>query len=136
MSVQVTMPVPPCAVEVERFPELGFGSCPIGTTEQELALSPDRRLRNCTLHRTALGGVSDILEPGVDVAALLDAPERARYRAELPEFCAGCQHEQTCGGRCRAAAAWVFGTSRAVDPFVMQHVDDAFAERLERERTP
>ena len=32
MTFSVTMPVPPCAVEVERFPELSFGTCPIGTS--------------------------------------------------------------------------------------------------------
>jgi len=134
MKLHVTMPVPPCSVEVERFPELGFGSCPIGTSEQELALSPDGRLRNCTLHATALGGVADILDPAVDVAALFSAAERTEYRRELPEFCEGCQHASTCGGGCGAAAAWIFGSRRAVDPFVAQHVDDAFAERLARER--
>jgi radical SAM protein with 4Fe4S-binding SPASM domain len=134
MKLQVTMPVPPCAVEVERFPELGFGTCPIGTDQQELALSPDGRLRNCTLHATALGGVADILDPSVDVVGLFAATERSAYRRELPEFCVGCEHASTCGGGCGAASTWIFGSRRQVDPFVAQHVDDAFAARLEHER--
>jgi radical SAM protein with 4Fe4S-binding SPASM domain len=134
IEFHVTMPVPPCAVEIERFPELRFGSCPIGTAEQELALSPDGRLRNCTLHATALGGVSDILDPSVDLAKLFASAERSEYRRELPEFCEGCEHAPTCGGGCGAASAFVFGTRRMVDPLVAQHVDDAFAARLERER--
>jgi pyrroloquinoline quinone biosynthesis protein E len=136
MKLQVTMPVPPCAVEVERFPELGFGSCPIGTSEQEFALSPDGRLRHCTLHGGALGEVRDVLDPTVDLAALVLSREVKEYRNTLPEFCEGCSHASTCGGGCGASAAWVFGSRRFVDPFVAQHVDDAFGAELEAARRP
>ena len=71
MKLVVTMPVPPCAVEVERFAPIQFGVCPIGTSMQEFALGPDGKLRNCTLHRTAIGGVADVLDPSVDLVALL-----------------------------------------------------------------
>jgi radical SAM protein with 4Fe4S-binding SPASM domain len=121
-------------VEIERFPELAFGTCPIGTPAQEFALGPDGRLRNCTLHGDALGG--DILDPAFDAGAVLNAPAVREYRRELPDFCSGCLHASTCAGGCGAASAWVFGSRRLVDPFVAQHVDDAFAERLERERRP
>jgi radical SAM protein with 4Fe4S-binding SPASM domain len=132
MSFVVTMPVPPCVVETERFPELAFGTCPIGTSQQELVLGPDGRLRNCTLHGTTLGG--DVLDASFDAERVLNAPERSEYRRELPEFCTGCLHASTCAGGCGAAAAWVFGSRRFADPFVLQHVDDEFAARLERER--
>lgn len=128
----VAMPVPPCALEIERFPELAFGTCPIGTEAQELALGPDGKLRHCTLHGASLGG--DVLDPTVDVAAILGSSAITEYRRELPEFCQGCLHAATCGGGCGAAAAWVFGSRRFVDPFVAQHVDEEFAARLERER--
>lgn len=135
MRLMCTMPVPPCAVEVERYPNIGFGTCPIGTKMQELALGPDGRLKNCTLHATAIGGVADILEPGVDVGALLRAPEVSEYRSELPEFCVGCVHASSCGGGCGAAAEWVSGHARRTpDPFVWQHIDDALAARFERQR--
>ncbi|HEX6276395.1 MAG TPA: radical SAM protein [Polyangiaceae bacterium] len=136
MKLHVTMPVPPCAVEVERFPELAFGSCPIGTSDQEFALSPDGRLRHCTLHGGALGGVPDVLDPAIDLAALVASREVKEYRRELPEFCTGCGHAATCGGGCGAAATWVFGSRRFVDPLVAQHVDDTFAAELERARAP
>jgi radical SAM protein with 4Fe4S-binding SPASM domain len=135
LELTCTMPVPPCTVEVERFPQIRFGNCPIGTAMQELALGPDGRLKNCTLHRTALGGVADVLDDGVDIAALLEAPERVQYRRELPEFCTGCAHAPTCRGGCGAAAEWVLGHARRFpDPLVWQHVDDTFGKRLARER--
>lgn len=135
LRVSCTMPVPPCAVEVEEFPDLRFGTCPIGTPAQEFALGPDGKLRNCTLHRTAIGGVDDILDPAVDLAALLQAPEVTQYRRSLPDFCQGCLHASTCAGGCGAAAEWVLGHARQFpDPLVWQHVDDEFADTLHSQR--
>jgi len=135
MTLTCTMPVPPCAVEVELYAPIQFGTCPIGTGMQELALGPDGRLKNCTLHKTAIGGVADVLDPSVDLAQLLEAPEITAYRSETPEFCHGCLHEKTCGGGCGAAAEWVSGHARRYpDPFVWQHIDDELGDRFERER--
>jgi radical SAM protein with 4Fe4S-binding SPASM domain len=136
MHLVCTMPVPPCAVEVEQYPSIQFGTCPIGTRMQEFALGPDGRLKNCTLHKTAIGGVPDILDPEVDLARLVEAPEVSEYRRETPEFCRGCLHEKSCGGGCGAAAEWVIGHARKYpDPFVWQHIDDDLAARFERERS-
>ena len=137
MRIDVTMPVPPCAVEVERFAPIRFGVCPIGTSAQEFALGPDGKLRNCTLHSTAIGGVADILDPSVDIAALLKAPEITQYRKRVPEFCRGCLHESSCGGGCGAAAEWISVKGRTLpDPFVWQHIDDTFAAELNSARAP
>ena len=51
LSVQSTMPIPPCVVEHEDYPLVRFGSCPIGTSTcmsecsaASLALTGVRRL--------------------------------------------------------------------------------------------
>lgn len=135
MRIHCTMPMPPCAVEVEKFAPIVFGTCPIGTDMQEVALGPGGELRNCTLHSTKLGQVRDILDPSVDVGALLGAPERVDYPKKHPEFCTGCRHASTCGGGCGAAAEWLLGDARATpDPFLWQHIDEALAERLRAAR--
>jgi radical SAM protein with 4Fe4S-binding SPASM domain len=136
MRISCTMPVPPCVIETQDYQPLEFGYCPIGTSMQELALGPDGKLRNCTLHKTAIGGVNDILDPAVDLAELLQAPEITDYQRKLPEFCDGCVHASSCAGGCGAASEWVLGQHerRKPDPFLWQHVDDDFGARLERER--
>jgi radical SAM protein with 4Fe4S-binding SPASM domain len=134
MKIHVTMPIPPCAVETERFAPIGFGTCAVGTSMQELALGPDGKLRNCTLHKTALGGVPDIADPSVDLRALLKSAELVDYKKTLPTFCEGCLHAKTCGGGCGAAAEWVLGSRKLTDPFLWQHVDGDFAAKLEAAR--
>jgi radical SAM protein with 4Fe4S-binding SPASM domain len=137
MVLFCTMPVPPCTVDLERFPSIRFGTCPIGTSMQEFALGSDGMLRHCTLHASAIGGVSDILDDNVDLDALVQHSDIAEYRRKIPDFCVGCVHSDTCAGGCGAAAFWVLGDARRYpDPLVMQHVDDDFGARLERERTP
>lgn len=131
MRIVCTMPMPPCAIEVERFAPIQFGTCAIGSEMQEIALGPDGRLRNCTLHGSAIANV-DVLD--ADLAALVSSPAVKAYKKEVPEFCKGCLYETSCAGGCGAAAQWVLGDRGKPDPFVWQHVDDEFAARLDRMR--
>ncbi|MBS2015695.1 MAG: radical SAM protein [Deltaproteobacteria bacterium] len=133
--ITCTMPVPPCAVETEDLAPLKFGSCAIGTTMQEFALGPDGSLRHCTLHAKGLGGAKDILDPSVDVAAIVTGREVRDYKKTLPSFCEGCLHASSCGGGCGAAAEWVLGSRALPDPFLWQHVDDAFGGTLAEARS-
>jgi radical SAM protein with 4Fe4S-binding SPASM domain len=119
-----TMPIPPCAVELSRFPEIEFHDCPIGTPQQEFALGPEGELRHCALHRDPIAGARDVLDPSLDVAALFAAGDPHRYRAALPGYCVGCKHASTCGGGCGAAALWVRGDHAKVDPFVTRDDDE------------
>lgn len=130
MDLQVTLPVPQCVVEHADYPHITFGGCPIGTEMQEFALGPRGELRSCTLHTEPLG---DVLT--TSLAVLVESPKLAAYRDVTPEFCAPCPFRSSCLGGCGAAAASVLGDPRGLDPFVAQHVDDAFAEQLRRART-
>lgn len=138
MRISCTMPVPPCTMELTDFAPIEFGFCPIGTSMQEVALGPDGKLRNCTLHNAAIGGVDDILDPTVDLGELLQSSEVVDYQRQLPEFCEGCVYADSCGGGCGAAAQFMMGRDdegrRYPDPFLWQHIDDDLEARLERER--
>lgn len=128
MRLQVTLPVPPCVVDTADFPHITFSSCPIGTEAQELALGPRGELRNCTLHTEVLGDAR-----ARSFADLVTSDPVAHYRDVTPEFCAPCPLKASCIGGCGAAAVAIFGR-REVDPFVAQHVDDAFAAQLKAAR--
>jgi radical SAM protein with 4Fe4S-binding SPASM domain len=118
VTIFSTMPIPPCAVELTRFPEIEFHDCPIGTPRQEFALGPNGEVRHCALHRDPIDGARDVLDPSVDVAKLFSPGDPHRYRAVLPAYCTGCEHTATCAGGCGAAALWVKGDHASVDPFV------------------
>ncbi|MDH5492266.1 MAG: radical SAM protein, partial [Myxococcales bacterium] len=125
MRMQVTMPVPACVLDTRDFPHLRFGSCPVGTEMQEIALGPSGEIRHCTLHREALGDLR-----AQSLPEILGSEAIATYRDVHPEFCAPCPLREGCLGGCRAAAASTLGDPAGLDPFVAQHVDPAFAERL------
>jgi len=129
MDLQVTMPVPLCVIDHADFPNIRFGGCPIGTEMQEFVLGPQGEVRLCTLHKEHLGNTRD-----TSFATLVNAPQVAAYRDVVPEFCAPCPHQRDCLGGCGAAAASVLGDARRLDPFVAQHVDAAFSQRLQAER--
>lgn len=129
LELQVTMPVPPCVVEHSDYPHVRFGSCPIGTEMQEFSLGPKGELRSCTLHTETLGDAHT-----TSFAELVTSPALAAYRDVTPEFCAPCPHKKSCMGGCGAAAATMLGDPRGLDPFVAQHVDDAFAAQMAEAR--
>jgi AdoMet-dependent heme synthase len=124
MSLQATMPIPPCVIDTSEYPHVTFSSCPIGTEMQEFALGPRGELRHCTLHTEAIGA------PGDSFADRVTAPAVTRYRDVTPAFCAPCPMKAQCAGGCGAAAAAVIGDPRGLDPFVGQHVDDALRAKL------
>lgn len=129
MDLQVTMPMPPCVIEHSDFPNVRFGGCPIGTEMQEFALGPKGELRNCTLHTDVIGqGATE------SFAELVESPAVMQYRDVTPEFCAPCPHKRTCVGGCGASGVAVLGKDNALDPFVAQHVDDAFRAKLKAAR--
>jgi len=129
MTMQVTMPVPPCVVDTSLFPHVRFSSCPIGTEAQEFALGTDGNLRNCTLHTEVVGETG----AGASFAASVTSDPVMRYRDVTPEFCAPCPMKKACIGGCGAASQSVF-TERGLDPFVAQHVDDTFSAGLKAAR--
>ncbi len=130
MTVFSTMPIPPCAVELTRFPEIEFHDCPIGTPRQEFALGPQGEVRHCALHRDPIAGARDVLDPALDVAKLFAPGDPHHYRAALPAYCTGCAHAATCAGGCGAAALWVKGDHADVDPFVAWEGDGTERRRL------
>jgi radical SAM protein with 4Fe4S-binding SPASM domain len=128
MRLQVTMPVPQCVVDHAEFPHINFGGCPIGTEMQELALGPRGELKNCTLHTEVIGDARSS-----SFAELVESKKVMGYRDVTPEFCAPCPYRSSCLGGCGAAAHSVLGEV-GLDPFVAQHVDETFGDKLRAAR--
>ena len=125
VEVSCTMPIPPCVVDEDRYPHVGFGHCAAGTAEGEPSLAPDGQLRLCPLQARALGDLR-----GATFREVWAAPWRVAFTQATPEFCRGCPHGTTCRGGCGAAAEWAFGGAGELDPFVAQHVMPGYRARL------
>lgn len=125
VRIRCTMPVPPCMMEEGQFARIVFGACSVGTEHAEYALGPDGGIRLCPLQQSSVGHWAT-----TTIADIIAAGHARAFRAQLPEFCAGCPHAEACLGGCGAAAEWMFGTAALPDPFLAQHVMKDYAGRI------
>lgn len=111
--VSVSVPVPPCVLDLSRFKHLGHGYCPRGGKNSYYTVDFCGNLRTCNHSPVPLGSLME-----KDLGDLLRHPYAARFKKELPAACAGCRHAERCGGCCPAAAEAVAGGMAEPDPFV------------------
>ena len=79
-----TMPIPPCAVKLARFPEESSSTtAPSARRGRSSRWVRRGELRHCALDRDPIAGARDVLDPTLDVAALFAAGDPHRYRAVL-----------------------------------------------------
>lgn len=120
-----TMPIPPCVVDMQKYPHIKFSGCSAGYYEKQLAIGPDGQVRLCTLQKQRAGSILDL-----PLKEIIESETVTGFRKEIPEFCRECPFASACLGGCGAAADWVFGTTAEVDPFVGQHVLPDYEERV------
>ena len=125
LTTHCTMPIPHCMVDEEAFPHVSFGECSAGTEQAEYAVTPQGRLKLCTLQQGTLGSLLESNLP-----ELLARGGAERFRAAVPAFCEECPHRSGCLGGCGAAAEWVLGSASELDPFLAQHVGVDLADRV------
>jgi len=120
-----TMPIPPCAMDYAQFPNIKFSQCSAGLAGGQLALRPDGNVFLCTLQKNSIGSMRH-----GSLDAILKSVPLNSFRQQLPEFCIACGHGSKCLGGCGAAAQWVFGSAKDVDPFLAQHIMPDYSERI------
>jgi radical SAM protein with 4Fe4S-binding SPASM domain len=125
LNVINTMPIPPCVIDYQEFPHIRFGQCSAGAEISQFAIGPDGNVRLCTLQKNAVGSLWESPLPEI-----ISNDAVKEFRQAIPEFCEGCPLAPTCLAGCGAAAEWVFGTARELDPFMAQHVMPDFDERV------
>ncbi|MDD2804943.1 MAG: radical SAM protein [Elusimicrobiales bacterium] len=113
LPVSVSVPVPPCVLDLGRFKNISYGYCPRGGKGSYYTVDFCGNLRTCNHSPVALG---NLLER--DLGGLLKHPYVSRFKEELPAFCRGCAKAAVCGGCCPASAEAVCGDLAATDPFV------------------
>jgi radical SAM protein with 4Fe4S-binding SPASM domain len=118
--ISCSIPLQPCLIDSDVYPNLHFGFCAAGTDRAYYALDPLGNLRPCNHTPTILGNLLE--EPFAD----LIAPERmAPFVEAVPAFCAPCTARDTCQGGCKAAAQVCYGSLSAEEPFLLLNRTEA-----------
>jgi len=118
LPVSCSIPIPPCLIDTQAFPHIGFGYCAAGSERAYYALDPLGNLRPCNHTPTILGNLFE--EPFAE----LTRPERMRpFTAALPAFCVGCVRRAECQGGCKAAAQVCYGALTDEEPFLRDNRD-------------
>ncbi len=112
-TMSCAIPMPPCLLDHERWPDMDFGFCSAGTDEAYYTLDPSGNLRPCNHSALVLGNVR---ERGF--WELARSPRMAAFCAARPSFCEDCDLVDTCLGGCKAAAEVCGGDVWRCDPFL------------------
>ena len=114
--ISCSIPLQPCLIDPDLYPNLRFGYCAAGTERAYYTLDPLGNLRPCNHSSTILGNL--LQEPLAD----LIAPGRMAPFVEAgPVFCAPCSMRGTCQGGCKAAAQVCYGSLSAEEPFLQRN---------------
>lgn len=118
LPISCSIPIQPCLIDNDAYPNLGFGFCATGTERAYYTLDPLGNLRPCNHTPTILGNLLE--EPFAD----LIAPRRmAAFAQAVPPFCDPCALRDACQGGCRGAAQVCYGALDAEEPFLHRNRD-------------
>ena len=113
LPISVSVPIPPCLIDVSAYQRLGFGFCAAGTERAYYTFDPMGNLRMCNHSPTILG---NILE---ERFKRLVKSETARDFCRInPDECSECAEVEVCRGNCKAASEQACGSLQALEPFV------------------
>ena len=115
IAVAVSVPVPPCLVDPERYSHLHFGWCPRGNDDAYYTIGPEGWLRPCNHSSVVLG---DLREKRFSELVL--GRKAQAFWVSIPAQCAACDHPLAglCRGGCPAASDECYGSPDHPDPFV------------------
>ena len=124
LPVSCSIAMPACLFDHQRWPELSFGPCAVGTPECYPTIDPLGNVRPCNHSRLILGNLR-----ADSFNALLHGRALQQFAAAHPAFCDDCPLVATCQGGCKAAAEVCFGDARRCDPFLLAYRDQAHKPR-------
>ena len=115
IPVAVSVPIPPCLIDISSYKNLHFGWCPRGEDGAYYTIGYNGLVRPCNHSSMILG---DLRTEGF---AEIVRRERTRvYWQPVPRECEICRHplRDSCRGGCLAASYECFGAGNRIDPFV------------------
>ena len=117
IAVAVSVPIPPCIVDISRYRHLHFGWCPRGGDEAYYTISYDGTVRPCNHSSVVLGDLRR-----ESFAEIVTREATRKFWQPVPVECQNCEHplRDVCRGGCLAAGHECYGSGDRMDPFVAQ----------------
>lgn len=113
IKVATAMPIPPCIIDLKRYPSVRFGFCSVGSSSPNIVIDPLGNVRSCNLSSHVLGNLKD-----ARWASLIGHAYIKTFKHKLPEICRGCAYERSCQGGCKESGFAARGDLRALEPFI------------------
>ncbi len=115
IPVAVSVPIPPCVLDLSPYQHLHFGWCPRGGRQSYYTVGYDGLLRPCN-HSSAILG--DLRSEGF--AEIVRRKSTRAYWRPLPIECKQCPESlcASCRGGCPASSYECYGSASRIDPFV------------------
>jgi radical SAM protein with 4Fe4S-binding SPASM domain len=114
----VPIPIMPCLVDINAYPHLRFGFCPVGQANAYPTIGPDGRVRPCNHSATILGDFRAQTMQDILANRALES-----FAVTTPAVCRPCPALQTCRAGCRAAAEVCFGSLTSPEPWLQANAD-------------
>jgi len=115
ISVAVSVPIPPCIIDISRYQHLHFGWCPRGGDGAYYTIGYDGLVRPCNHSSVVLGDLRK-----ESFAQIVRRESTQKFWQPIPLECRTCQHplRDSCGGGCLAAGHECYGSGEQMDPFI------------------
>jgi len=113
LPISCSIPIQPCLVDTNPYPQLGFGYCAAGSERAYYTIDSLGNLRPCNHTNLILGNLFENSFTEMIASASMQAFVKAR-----PGYCEPCQKRDDCQGGCKAAAQVCYDSLTAEDPFL------------------
>lgn len=115
IPIAISVPIPACLVDINKYENLHFGWCPRGGNQAYYTLGCDGYLRPCNHSSLILGDLKR-----ESFGQIVSKNKSKAFWSHIPKECRECENplRTKCLGGCPAAAHECYGTAERLDPFI------------------
>ncbi|MGQ9731703.1 MAG: SPASM domain-containing protein, partial [Candidatus Zipacnadales bacterium] len=127
LPIAVSVPIPPCLVDMSPYERLSSGFCAAGTNRAYYTFDPLGNLRMCNHSPTILGNLR-----ATNFRTLIRSALARHFNEGVAPECANCNIVSECRGNCKAAAEQAYGHICVLEPFVATYITQRSLPRSSR----
>ncbi len=118
LFVSSQIPIPPCLIDMSKYPRIKHGYCPLGNNDSYFTIDPIGNVRMCNHSEKIIGNLYSGSISEIQKSGILE-----NYINIYSKTCAECKDKLTCKGSCKACGEACFGTLDKADVFVEANLD-------------